>query len=943
MIDPDAVPKIAAARVTYLQNPANWRASSEYGGSAGAAGIGPLSGVVINEVLSHTDIPSFDSIELYNTTDAAIDVGGWYLSDSNENLQKYRIPDGTMIGSHQYLVFTEQQFGVSAYSSATEGGDGSAESLEAGTTLLLSENTWRKIVFPYTVTTNTVLEFDYLSTRQGEWQGIGLDNDDSSSPDRLFRLYGSETWGISSYADYASSQPGWKHYAIPVGAFYTGAMNYLAFINDDDASDKATSYFKNVMVHDGAAGAAIDFRRYFSLSSNGDNLWLMKADASGKITYFADNVSFGAAINGESFGRWPNGTGILYPMKNRTFGDANDAGGNGPRIGPLVISEVMYRPTASGNEIADDFEYLEIFNPTNAAVSLADWRLGAGIEFAFASTTTLGAHEAAVVLTFDPSLAENATKLANFKAKYGVGDSVKLLGPYFGRLSDTGGKVQLLRPGDPEGTPPSYPALLEDEVAYGIASPWPASANGGGYSLQRLTADSWGDFASSWTAATPNVGTAKLSSVAGRWIFYDNSAYDGRVAGVNGADDLAIAVDKRALLPGQTATFANYTNYSRGINGLMVDFRFPTNGTQISLADFEFRVGNDNDPSHWTLLAGAQLPALTVRPGAGVDGTVRVELVWNDASAIKNQWLQVTVLATDHTGLRAADSFYFGNAVGETGNVPGEAIVNVLDEQQARSHRGNFTLVDIASAYDFNRDRKVNAADEFIARENSGTSLFVLSISAPAAAAAESSAASVVPPEENEEPSAPENAVAVDVPPTGIPVSSEETPPAVNAVSAPAENTRTSSEAISTAPSTDEAKNSSVESIPADDSAFVAVPAIAATEPESSVAVASAVSTETVDAEPIVTKLAIYAEYRPQAATAVISASARAAFFASDAETSKKTSKSAAKWIESPRWELPESPKPAKVEPAAIHHALDSLLMDEDPFHLGILGKKKNK
>ena len=37
------------------------------------------------------------------------------------------------------------------------------------------------------------------------------------------------------------------------------------------------------------------------------------------------------------------------------------------------------------------------------------------------------------------------------------------------------------------------------------------------------------------------------------------------------ADDLAIAVDKAASRPGQMATFANYTSYSRGINGLMVD------------------------------------------------------------------------------------------------------------------------------------------------------------------------------------------------------------------------------------------------------------------------------------------------------------------------------------------------------------------------------------
>ena len=42
------------------------------------------------------------------------------------------------------------------------------------------------------------------------------------------------------------------------------------------------------------------------------------------------------------------------------------------------------------------------------------------------------------------------------------------------------------------------------------------------------------------------------------------------VAGANKFDDLAIA-DKEALLPGDDALFINYTSYSRGINGIMID------------------------------------------------------------------------------------------------------------------------------------------------------------------------------------------------------------------------------------------------------------------------------------------------------------------------------------------------------------------------------------
>ena len=205
-------------------NSANWRSSSEYLGTPGAAGVGPLGSVVVNEVLSHADYPLYDSIELYNTTNAAIDISGWYISDAGDKLKKYRIPNGTLLGPYEYRVFTEEQFGISSFSAATQPGDGDAITQELGATLFLSGSTWRKIPLPYTVTANTVLEFDYMSTNQGDVQGIGFDENNTPSSNRLFQLYGTTSWGLSNYKNYSSSAPNWKHYAIPVGASYTGSM-----------------------------------------------------------------------------------------------------------------------------------------------------------------------------------------------------------------------------------------------------------------------------------------------------------------------------------------------------------------------------------------------------------------------------------------------------------------------------------------------------------------------------------------------------------------------------------------------------------------------------------------------------------------------------------------------------------------------------------------------
>ena len=88
----------------------SWRGSTEFGGSPGRVGLDPI-GVVINEVLTHTDPPITqpDSIELFNTTEQAIDIGGWYLSDS-PNFFKYQIPAGTVLDAGGYIVFDENDF-----------------------------------------------------------------------------------------------------------------------------------------------------------------------------------------------------------------------------------------------------------------------------------------------------------------------------------------------------------------------------------------------------------------------------------------------------------------------------------------------------------------------------------------------------------------------------------------------------------------------------------------------------------------------------------------------------------------------------------------------------------------------------------------------------------------------------------------------------------------
>ena len=213
-------------------------------------------------------------------------------------------------------------------------------------------------------------------------------------------------------------------------------------------------------------------------------------------------------------------------------------------------------------------------------------------------------------------------------------------------------------------------------------------------------------------------------TVAGRHIFYNGSQFDGDDPLAGAADDAAIAVDKRALLPGNAATFENLTGFGRGINGIIIDMDHLARPGDLSAADFIFRVGNDDDPTGW--MPAADPAGVTVREGEGEDGADRITIIWDD-NEIEKQWLQVTVLANDTTGLEADDVFYWGNAIGETGDGDTRAQVNAADVIAARGNpHGPSNPAGVANRYDFNRDGAVDALDLILARANATSPLSAL-------------------------------------------------------------------------------------------------------------------------------------------------------------------------------------------------------------------------
>ncbi|MEI6341398.1 MAG: hypothetical protein WCR07_05535 [Verrucomicrobiota bacterium] len=197
----------------------------------------------------------------------------------------------------------------------------------------------------------------------------------------------------------------------------------------------------------------------------------------------------------------------------------------------------------------------------------------------------------------------------------------------------------------------------------------------------------------------------------GRRIFYNGSSLDGASAAANASDDAALATDKSALLPGGTATFANVTSHPSGITGIMIDVEALPEA--LTEADIQVKAGNSQSPGSWTNVVS---PTITLRRGAGSDGSDRVTLAW-PGGVLQNQWLQATIKATPQSGIDSDDVFYFGSSIGDVGDSSSNFAVNSIDVTSTRLNVA-FSQVPVTSPYDIDRDGRVNSTDVTLVRLN---------------------------------------------------------------------------------------------------------------------------------------------------------------------------------------------------------------------------------
>jgi hypothetical protein len=273
-------------------------------------------------------------------------------------------------------------------------------------------------------------------------------------------------------------------------------------------------------------GAAVLGANAFQLDSvDGDMVCLSAGNADGLLTGEQTLIRFGPSINGRSFGRYPTPVGVDFvPMANRTFGV--DTPGNLsqfrsgvglsnslPRVGPVVISEIMYAPAAGAEE------YLELHNVTTATAQLYysgyptnSWRIRGGVEFDFPHNFSLAAGATVLLVGFDPAVETN--RVHAFRATYGVPTTTLLLGPFVGRLNDIGEELHLQepdKPEPPESSRPGYvPYCMVESIKYASSGLWPSGANDTGKSIHRIQAAAYGNNPTNWAAAMPLPGSVLL-------------------------------------------------------------------------------------------------------------------------------------------------------------------------------------------------------------------------------------------------------------------------------------------------------------------------------------------------------------------------------------------------------------------------------------------------
>ncbi len=267
-----------------------------------------------------------------------------------------------------------------------------------------------------------------------------------------------------------------------------------------------------------------NFGEAFSISSSGESIFLFSANANGKLTGYYDYQDFLATEEGISLGIFKNSIGInnFTAMSQTTKGAEN----SNPKIGPLVISEIMYNSTGGG------YEYLKVTNITSNAVALYDplnpensWDIsGIGLKKSLLAGQSIGANESAYFV-------EDSIDLEQFRNVLEISENT-LIFNYEGNLSNGGETIRLEKPAAPkiEIDTVIIPYIEIDKIKYDDNNPWYPDADGTGGYLKRKDNFAYGNDPNNWEVVfgipVADAGTNQTISVNSTVFLDGRDSYD---------------------------------------------------------------------------------------------------------------------------------------------------------------------------------------------------------------------------------------------------------------------------------------------------------------------------------------------------------------------------------------------------------------------------------
>jgi hypothetical protein len=251
----------------------------------------------------------------------------------------------------------------------------------------------------------------------------------------------------------------------------------------------------------------------FALSENGEKLYLNSAQ-NDVLTGYRNVEDFGASETGVSFGRYYKSSTNNYnfvAMEENTPGAANSY----PKVGPIVITEIMYNPNwpDGGSYTNDQYEYVELQNISTEPVILYNsetgepWKFTDGIDFTFPADIPVTIPAGGYVLI--------VKKPAAFSWRYPAVPAGIIFGPYEDNLSNAGESLELSMPGDVdiEGVRQyiridrvNYSDGSHPENCPGGIDLWPIETDGDGVALTRKVPTDYGNDPENWIADLPSPG-----------------------------------------------------------------------------------------------------------------------------------------------------------------------------------------------------------------------------------------------------------------------------------------------------------------------------------------------------------------------------------------------------------------------------------------------------